>query len=122
MTTPRIAAALVAAALAAAATPALATGDAVRGKAVFARCSTCHKPATGPMGPSLNGVVGRKAGAAPGFRYSKAMSASGKTWSAGELDAFLAAPGKAVPGTSMFINLADPKDRADVIAYLASVK
>ncbi|WP_369061048.1 c-type cytochrome [Caulobacter sp. 73W] len=122
MTDLRFTAAFVAAALSVAAAPAFAAGDVARGKAVFARCSTCHKPATGPMGPSLNGVVGRKAGTAPGFRYSKALIASGKTWSEGELDAFLTAPGKAVPGTSMFINLANPKDRADVIAYLASVK
>jgi cytochrome c len=122
MTNPRITAALVAAALSAVAAPALAAGDAARGKTVFTRCAACHKPASGPMGPSLNGVVGRKAGAATGFRYSKALTASGKTWSEGELDAFLAAPGKAVPGTSMFINLPNPTDRADVIAYLATVK
>ncbi|MDG2523440.1 c-type cytochrome [Caulobacter segnis] len=119
---PRITAALVAAALSAVAVPALAAGDAARGKTLFSRCVTCHKPASGPMGPSLNGVLGRKAGTATGFRYSKALTASGKTWSETELDAFLAAPGKAVPGTSMFINVANPKDRADVIAYLATVK
>ncbi|WP_269716121.1 c-type cytochrome [Caulobacter sp. NIBR2454] len=104
------------------AAPALAAGDAVKGKAVFARCVACHKATSGPMGPSLNGVVGRKAGVAPGFRYSKAMTASGKTWSEAELDGFLAAPAKSVPGTSMFINLSNAADRSNVIAYLATVK
>ena len=56
-------------------------GDAVKGRAVFARCATCHL-ASGPVmiGPSLVGVVGRKAGTVPGVMYSPALKSSGIVW------------------------------------------
>ncbi len=99
-----------------------AAGDPVHGKAVFGRCSGCHA-LSGPSfaAPPLAGVMGRKAGGAPGFQYSKAMTAYGKVWDEPLLDAFLAAPATAVPGTSMPVGLDDAQDRADVIAYLKSV-
>jgi cytochrome c len=52
--------------------PAMAQGDPVAGKSLFARCAACHsvKPGENRMGPSLHGVVGRKAGVEPGFAYS----------------------------------------------------
>ena len=112
---------LIAAALAAA-PPALAAGDAAKGKAIFSRCSGCHA-LTGKSvaGPSLAGVVGRKAGADAGFHYSKAMKASGTVWTEAKLDAFLAAPAKALPGTSMFVSVPNPTERADLIAYLKTL-
>lgn len=99
-------------------------GDASAGRTVFsAQCVGCHaiKPGQVTMGSSLVGVVGRKAGSLAGFKYSAAMKASGLTWDEATLDGFLAAPAKKVPGTSMPLGLASPKDRADVIAYLATL-
>lgn len=96
-------------------------GDAARGKTVFARCAACHDLNTGAirMGPSLKGVVGRKAGTFANFSYSANMKSKGVTWDANTLDAFLTAPMKYVPGTRMaFPGLSNPQDRADVIAYL----
>ena len=100
--------------------PASAAGDAKHGKAVFVRCAACHTLETGKnrIGPSLAKVVGRKAGTAAGFAYSPALKAYGKVWDARLLDAFLAAPTKVLPGTRMVMAVADPKDRADLIAYL----
>jgi cytochrome c len=113
---------IVAMILAGAATPALADGDAAKGKMVFTRCASCHTLTDqNRLGPHLSGVLGRKAGSVPGFRYSKAMLAFGKTWDEQTLDAYLAAPLKVVPGTSMAINLSNAQDRADVIAYLKTV-
>ncbi|PZR35906.1 cytochrome c family protein [Caulobacter segnis] len=88
------------------------------------RCTVCHsvQPAPGKMGPPLAGVVGRKAGAAPGYAYSSALKASGITWTPDQLDAFLKAPGKAVPGTKMLLGAPNPEDRAAVIQYLSTVK
>ncbi|HEY2177475.1 MAG TPA: c-type cytochrome [Caulobacteraceae bacterium] len=108
-------------ALAIIAGPALAQGaDAARGKQVYeAHCTMCH---AGGQGPNLAGVVGRKAAAAPGYPYSAALKASHITWTAANLDAFLAAPTKKVPGSSMFVALAAPADRKAVIAYLATLK
>jgi cytochrome c len=108
-------------ALALLAGPALAQGgDAAKGKALYqGRCAMCH---AGGQGPNLAGVVGRKAGAAPGYPYSAAMKAAHLTWTPANLDAYLTAPGKKVPGTSMLLNVSAPADRKAIIAYLATVR
>jgi cytochrome c len=75
------------------------------------------------MGPNLFGVVGRKAGTYPGFSYSSAMKTSGIVWTRAKLDAFLAATQKVVPGNAMpIVGIADPGQRADIVAYLATLK
>ena len=99
-----------------------ADGDAGRGKTLFARCSACHAVTEqNKVGPHLSGVFGRTAGTAAGARYSKAMTASGMTWDEPTLDAFLAEPTRALPGTTMSARLPNPQDRADVIAYLKTL-
>jgi cytochrome c len=71
------------------------------------------------IGPSLHGIIDRKAASIPGFTYSAAMKASGLAWSEDQLSKFLEHPQLAVPGTRMsFPGLADAKDRSDVIAYI----
>ncbi len=112
---------LAALAAATAAQAALPAGDAARGKTVFARCAACHDLNTGAirLGPSLKGVIGRKAGTFSNFSYSAGMKSKGVTWGPDTLDQFLTAPMKYVPGTRMaFPGLSNPQDRADVIAYL----
>lgn len=109
-----------------AALPALA-GDPGKGKAVFAsECALCHSSArNGPtiLGPTLFGVVGRKAGTYPGFSYSSAMKATGFAWSDTQLASFLPAPRNYVPGTKMpYGGLKNPVKLADLIAYLDSLK
>lgn len=95
------------------------------GQQVFEqKCTMCHslQPAPGKMGPPLAGVVGRKAATASGFAYSNALKASNITWTADQMDAFIKAPGKTVPGTKMLLGEADAAKRAAVIQYLTSVK
>jgi len=95
------------------------------GQAVFEqRCSVCHslQPAPGKMGPPLAGVAGRKAGTAPGYTYSNALKTSNITWTPDQLDAFIKAPGKTVPGTKMLLGAPDAEQRAAVIQYLSSLK
>jgi cytochrome c len=102
--------------------PAFADADPVRGKTVFGQCSGCHATTSeNKVGPPLAGVFGRTAGTLSGFRYSKAMAGSGTVWNEQTLDAFLAAPGKTLPGTSMPVALSSAQDRADVIAYLKTL-
>lgn len=99
------------------------TGDAVHGKAVFAQCAACHSIEAGKnmIGPSLAGVIGRKAGSIAGFAYSEANKGSGITWTKEKLFQYLEKPQRVVPGTKMtFPGLAAAQDRADVIAYLAT--
>lgn len=116
--------ALAFAILASGASAQTAQGDLIKGKSAFAVCAVCHSDTAGKngIGPSLFGVVGRDAGTAPGFKYSAAMKAAGK-WTPEKLDAFIAAPKTAVPGTSMpFGGLKDAAKRADLVAYLATLK
>ena len=97
-------------------------GDVGKGQAFFNdNCSFCHAFESSGQAPSLAGVVGRKAGSLPGFSYTPAMKASGLTWSAPELDKFLAAPTSVVPGTAMTVDVPNASDRANVIAYLSSL-
>lgn len=96
-------------------------GSPTHGQQIFARCAACHTvgQSGGKIGPSLNGVVGRKAGSVAGYAYSPAMKASGLKWDVATLARFLQAPSKTVPGTKMFFpGLPDPQDRADLTAYL----
>ena len=95
------------------------------GKAAFASCSACHaleQGAPNGAGPNLFGIVGSPAGKVAGFSYSNAMKTSGITWTASELDSFIADPAAKVPGTTMVAGaIADPAKRQAVIAYLESV-
>ena len=97
--------------------------DVGAGKTAYAACSACHAiDSSNGAGPGLKGIVGRKAGSFEGFRFSRAMKASGITWDAASLDAYLADPQKAVPGNVMpFSGIPDKKQRADLIAYLATL-
>lgn len=100
--------------------------DLVTGEKLFkTNCSICHSPQPGKdlTGPSLFAVVNRHSGQIPGFHYSEANKNSGLVWNVATLDRYLAAPRELVPGTKMtFPGLKDPKQRSDVIAYLATLR
>jgi len=107
--------------LAAFSAPAMADGDAAAGEKVFKKCKACHTLEEGKnkVGPSLHGVIGRAAGTAEGFKYSKAMSESGLTWDDATLAKFLAKPKDLVAKTKMsFAGLKKEDDIENVIAYL----
>ena len=93
--------------------------------ASFAICKSCHsvEPGKNMIGPSLHAVVGTKAGEVPGFQFSPAMKASGLVWDDANLDAFLASPMKSMPGTRMtYAGQPDPAKRAEIIAYMKTLK
>ena len=101
------------------AAPAGATPDAARGAPPYARCRACHALAYDRVGPRHCGLFGRLAGSVPEFNYSPAMKNSKIVWNDKTLDLFLAQPLKMVPGSTMtYDGVADPKERADLIAYL----
>lgn len=100
-----------------------AKGDAAAGDEAFQiHCAMCHLAEGGGQGPSLVGVFGRKAGSAPGFAYSPALAVANVTWDAAHLDRYLENPQAAIPGAAMPYALADAKARADIIAYLGTLK
>lgn len=106
--------------------PSAQAQDAAAGEAVFKKnCAICHTTEAGKnkIGPSLAGVVGRKAGTVPNYTYSEANKKSGVTWDEQTLETYLQAPTKFVPGTKMvFAGLKNPEDRKNVIAYLKTQK
>ena len=99
-----------------------ADGDPAAGKKIFNQCQACHTVVKGKngLGPSLNGVIGRKAATAEGFKnYSPAMQKADIVWTEENLDKYLADPKGFIPGNRMiFIGLKKPEDRANVIAFL----
>lgn len=105
---------------------ALVAGDPVRGKKVFRKCIGCHSFAKGDRvrtGPNLWGIVGRKKASAEGFRYSLAFKALTGVWTPTDIDALITNPRVFASGTKMtFAGLKDPQDRADVIAFLSTLK
>jgi cytochrome c len=93
--------------------------------AAFNACKACHKVEAGgkALGPSLFGVVGRKAGTLDGFAYSPAMKAAGWVWTPEELSKYIADPKATVPGNKMpFAGLKKPEDVKAVVEYLETLK
>ena len=99
-----------------------ASADPTRGRAAFAMCSACHQlkeSGANMVGPNLFGVLGAPAASRPGYAYSDALKATGWTWDPAHLDAWLADPTAALPGTKMvFVGIKDAQQRADLIAHL----
>ena len=105
-------------------------GNPAAGMTVFTQtCALCHAAALGAgnieidgQGPSLAGVVGRKAAGAVSYPYSTALIQSGLTWDVPTLDKFLSDPGAMVPGTKMMMAISDAQIRANLIAYLQTLR
>lgn len=92
------------------------------GARVYERCAACHSLHRNRTGPKHCGLIGRTAGALPGFDYSAALAASTLVWSAATLDRFLADPLGSMPGTTMgYDGVKDQEERAALIAYLVKV-
>jgi cytochrome c len=97
-------------------------GDAVHGQEIYeSRCIACHSPEANRVGPRHQGVVGRKAGSLTDYSYSKAVKASNVVWDETTLDQWLTNPQAFIPGQKMNFKVADPADRADIIAYLKTL-
>lgn len=94
--------------------------------AVFAQCAVCHSVAKGGkagVGPNLWGTAGTPAAQKPGFAYSPALKSAGLVWDDATLDKWLQKPMALVPGTRMtFAGLPDAAKRAEVIAYLKTLR
>ena len=98
-------------------------GDAVRGKALYeAKCNACHSVDENRVGPRHMGVLGRKAGSVKDYEYSDALIKSNVVWTRQNLLKWLTEPEDLIPGQRMGYRLGEAKDRADVVAYLATLK
>lgn len=98
-------------------------GSAERGKMLYeARCTACHSVDENRVGPMHRGVVGRMAGVVPGYDYSLALAHAHFIWTRAKLMQWLKDPSALVPGTKMNYSVPDAQDRADIVAYLATLK
>ena len=102
--------------------------DIAKGQAAFVRqCAICHtidKGGENRVGPNLFGVIGRRAGAAPDFKYTNAFRNTATfEWTEGLLGPWIALPAVMVPGTAMgvFPGVSD-RDKDDIVAYVAAQK
>ena len=102
--------------------------DVAKGEAAFVRqCAICHtidKGGDNRLGPNLFGVVGRRAGTVPGFKYSNAFrNIATFEWTEGLLGPWIALPSVMIPGTTMatFPGVSD-RDKDDIVAYVAAQK
>jgi cytochrome c len=89
-------------------------------------CRECHSflKDDNRLGPSLYGVVGRKAGTEPGYAYTQSLKDSGVTWDEPTLDKWIANPGAVIPGNGMsppYGGVADPAIRQRIIAFLKTL-
>ena len=94
-------------------------GDAAAGKQLYAaRCAACHSIQYNGVGPTHKELIGRRAGTAPGYSYSLALKNAAVVWDETSLSRWLADPEKLIPGQKMFFSVPDPRERADIVAYL----
>jgi len=98
-------------------------GDAQRGAALYqARCTACHAVDRNSIGPAHRGVMGRRVGGLPGYQYSDELARSRLRWTPQTLNKWLEDPEELVPGQRMGFQVEDSQERADLIAYLATLK
>ena len=104
----------------------LANADTAHGKTLAKKCSACHTFTSGGanrVGPNLWKIDNRTVATSAGFKYSRAMKEFGGTWTDERLNKFIAKPKNEVAGTKMnFVGLKKPQDRADIIAWLKTLK
>jgi cytochrome c len=100
-----------------------AAADATHGKTLYQACVACHSEKPDAIGPSLKGVVGRKAAMLEDFRYSAPMRRANLTWDEANLRAYIMDPQATVKGNRMpFGGLRAPGDVDDIVAYLKTLQ
>lgn len=98
-------------------------GDAARGASLYKQyCTECHNIDSNKIGPAHRGVMGRRVGSLPGYKYSAELAASRLRWTPQTLNKWLGDPEDLVNGQRMGFLIESEQERADLIAYLATLK
>ena len=104
--------------------PALAEGNTADGEAYFIKkCKACHPIEVGKngAGPNLFGIMGRQVASTDFSRYLD-LKDMDFVWDANNMDKFLTDPGEFVGGKSMVVKVKEENDRANLIAYMETLK
>jgi cytochrome c len=103
-----------------------ADAPASAGRKIFdSRCASCHvaaSPGATTLGPSLVGIIGRKAGTQASGVHSRSVVESGIVWDRKSLARFLSEPGRAAPGTVMPVSVTDSKELDALLDYLETLR
>ena len=100
-----------------------AAGDALRGAVLYqTRCTACHAIDSNKVGPAHRGLIGRRVGSLPGYRYSDELARSRLRWTLQTLNLWLEDPEELVAGQRMSFQVESAQERADLIAYLTTLK
>tara|TARA_R110001583_G_scaffold19882_1_gene77153 strand:+ start:197 stop:571 length:375 start_codon:yes stop_codon:yes gene_type:complete len=94
------------------------------GQEIFKKCSSCHSAdsSKNTFGPSLSGIINRKAASLSRFAYSEALKNSGLTWTEANLRRWIAGNDILVPGTRMrHVQITDIAEQDYLLAYLKSL-
>lgn len=106
--------------------PVYSTGDADNGAIIYEEaCGQCHRlnPGSNKKGPQLMNIYGAPAAELADYDYSAALKNSGWVWDAKTLDPYIADAQKALPESKMLADpMPDESERADVIAYLSTLR
>lgn len=103
---------------------ALREASAAAGERRSALCASCHtfnEGGANGTGPNLWDIVGRDVAGDAGFNYTGALAGLGGSWTYERLDAYLKNSQEYVPGTAMVQRIGRDSQRAEIIAYLASL-
>lgn len=96
------------------------------GRRIFERrCQACHgggAPADAVLGPSLVGVLGRKAGTGGAGMHSSAALESDTVWTRSSVRRYISDPGREMPGTLMQIRVTDARELDDLLNYLETLR
>ena len=98
-------------------------GNAAKGEKTFKNlCTVCHSMSSHSTGPAIGGLSGTNIASQDGFSYSSSLqSKATMKWTDGNLDKWLKSPADFAPGNAMaFAGMPNPKDRADLIAFIKS--
>ena len=99
-----------------------ASGNAQTGAALYQQhCAACHNIDSNKIGPAHRGVVGRRVGSLAGYHYSAELAASRLRWTPQTLNKWLTNPEDLVAGQRMGFSIESEQERADLIAYLATL-
>lgn len=101
-------------------------GDASKGAVTFKKCSACHSNDNGganKIGPNLWNVFEKDIASHEGYKYSAALVGLEGNWTLDHLNGWLHNPREYAKGNRMgFVGIKDDIERANVIAYLKTLR